>query len=82
MPSLLPVNWQIERLRPSGYYAYAWGGGLAEPERTDGFATAAQALAALRRQLKKVGRCPDPSLCNERTEGGRALLAVLSSSGQ
>jgi len=75
---LHPVKWAIETLAPSGYYAFAWGGGLDEAVRTDGFETAAQALTALRAELKRLGRCPDRSLCNERTEGGRELLAVLS----
>ncbi len=78
MKTLHPVKWQIENLAPSGYYAFAWGGGLADAVRTDGFETEEAALADLRIQLKKLGRCPDAGLCNERTEKGRLLLAVIS----
>ena len=76
--NLHPVKWAVERLSPSGFYAYGFGGGLAEAVRTDGFDTEAEALAELRRLLAPRGRRPDPSLCNVRTEKGAEWLRILS----
>lgn len=75
---LCPVKWQIESTGPDGYYGYAWGGGLPEAVRTDVAETTEAALASLRIAIKKLGRCPDVTLCNERTEEGRKLAAVLA----
>jgi len=76
--ALHPVKWQIESTAPDGYYAFAWGGGLDEPIRTNCHATKQDAIVELRAALQKVGRCPDPSLCNEGTEEGREMLSRLT----
>lgn len=57
MKKLHPVHWQVETCAPEGFYAFAWGGGLDEPVRTNGFSKKEEAIADLRSRLAKVGRC-------------------------
>lgn len=76
--ALHPVNWQIERLSPSGYYAFGFGGGLDEPVCTDGHKTEEEALSALKVALRKLHRRPDPTLANTRTDKGAAFFAILN----
>jgi hypothetical protein len=75
--TLHPVKWMIERAG-DGFYAYGFGGGLPSAVTTNVYNTEAEALAALKAVLAKVGRCPDPEECNMHSAAGRALKAVLS----